>query len=115
MVICPECGYPYEDEAYTIGERNIQCANCSWSGSSSKLIAAPEAAPVDKLQELFRFLGKDIGPQIGVRLVKLGLLTNSSEPENVAKIARVLQAGARGAFRGLVTALFTEEVNGEPN
>jgi len=116
MVICPECGYPYEDDQMLIGSRTIRCANCSWSGNSSKLITAPEEVPVGAMQSLYEFLGKVISPQVAKKMVELGLLSTSKETENVQKIARVLSHGTRSTFQGVLSALFAEEVKDDrPN
>lgn len=116
MVICPECGYPYENDQMLVGERTIRCANCSWSGSSSKLITTPEEVPVGAMQSLYEFLGKVISPQVARKMVELELLESNKEPENVQKIARVLSHGTRATFQGVLSALFNEEVrDGRPN
>lgn len=116
MVICPACGYPYEDDQMVIGARTIRCANCSWRGNSSELITASEEVPIGSMQTLYEFLGKEISPQVARKMVDLGLLSNSKETENVQKIAGVLSFGTRGMFRGVLSALFAGEVDdGKPN
>lgn len=116
MVICPQCGYPYEDEAFIIGERDIKCANCGWRGSSTDLISAPEEAPVAAMQELYQFLGEEIAPSVGRKMVELGLLRPTQDKENVMKVAAVLRGGTRGAFQGVITTLFVQETeDARPN
>ena len=109
MVICPQCGYPYESEAVTISVRDVTCANCAWGGLSSELITAPEEAPVAEMQALYKWLGEELAPVLGKKMVELGLLQPSHEKANVVKIARVLKGGTRGAFQGVISTLFIEE------
>jgi hypothetical protein len=109
MVICPQCGYPYENDQLMVGVRDITCANCPWHGSSSDLITVSDEAPVDKMQELYRYLGAEIAPVLGKKMVALGLLEETATTSNITKVARVLKSGTRGAFTGVISSLFAEE------
>ena len=111
MVICPQCGYPYEDNQLVIGERNVSCAHCAWSGSSTQLILAPDEAPVREMQQFYEFLARDIAPTLAKKMLDLGLFKRSADQENIAKIARVLKNGTRGTFQGILASLFAEEVS----
>ena len=110
-MICPECGYPYDDDSSIVAVRDIICANCRWSGSSSKLLQVKGELKggVDVLQQLYFFLGKSIAPQIGVKLVELGLLAPDKDPGNVVRIARVLSLVSRASFRSVLESLAPEE------
>jgi hypothetical protein len=64
---------------------------------------------VDVLQQLYFFLGKSIAPQIGVKLVELGLLTADKGPDNVIRIAKILSSVSRASFKAVLESLAPEE------
>lgn len=107
MVVCPDCGYPYPDETYTLGARDVICANCKWKGSSTELLQTKGELEggVEQLQQLYQFLGRVIAPQITVKAVELGFLTGDKTPENYRRIAKVLSRVSRASFKELLQAL----------
>lgn len=115
MVICPECGYPYEDDQLLVSEKKVQCDNCPWRGSSADLLMTEGAAPAYEMQQLYQYIGRELAPMLGRRMVQLGLLQRSSDTENIAMVARVLREGTRGAFRGVLDELYREEEHEQRN
>jgi len=110
MVICPECGYPYDDDTYVLGARDIICANCKWKGSSTELLQTKGELDggVDALQHIYLFLGKTIAPQIAAKAVELGFLSGEKTPANYRRIAKVLSRITRAVFKELVEALIAD-------
>lgn len=110
-VICPECGYPYEDNTYVVAERSVTCANCRWSGSSANLlqVRGELQGGVDTLQQLYLFLGKNITPQIGVKMMELGLLCREGSVENVSHVAHTLVTISRATFKTILELVTKEE------
>lgn len=110
MVVCPECGYPYPDESYVLGARDVICANCKWKGSSTQLLQTKGEfeGGVEVLQHLNLFLGRIISPQITVKCVELGLLDGSKTPENYRRIAKILSRVTRAVFKELTQALIDD-------
>lgn len=120
MVICSECGYPYSDDTYTIGEREVICTNCKWKGSSTQLLQTKGdlESGVGELQELYDYLGRAIAPQIGVQAVKLGLLSKEKTTENYRRVAAILSRTTRAAFKELLSAIIEdaeENSKGDPD
>lgn len=110
MVVCPECGYPYPDETYVAGARDVICANCKWKGSSTSLLQTKGELDggVKQLQDLYMFLGKVIAPQVAVKAVELGFFSPEKSPENYRRLAKVLSRISRACFKEMTQALIDD-------
>lgn len=110
MVICPECGYPYSDDTYVLGARDVICTNCRWMGSSTALIqtSGDLEGGVQAMQKLYNHLGTTISPRIASVAVQLGFLSSDKTVDNYKRIAKVLSRVTRATFKELVQAVIDD-------
>lgn len=126
MTVCPECGFPIlADEVGVIAERDVECRQCKWRGSSKDLILVASNTDDEnfhkQLLELYTWIASYFGPRLGKKLYELNLLKMPSvkdparftdkDKSLVHFNAKVLQAACRGTFEGIINVLM-EEVSG---
>jgi len=111
MRICPECGWPHSDVPVLIeGESDEECSFCSWKGPSKDLLLIAggdlENHPqlMDRLRVLMEYVAQYVGPQMVVKMIKLGLLPADMQYKEL--IATVSRDISRGAFKSAVVGLF---------
>mgnify|MGYP001824616049 CR=1 FL=1 len=108
MVVCPQCGYPKEENALVIGERDVTCKMCAWHGSSSELLEFEDESKFQdprKLQEFMGFLQKHISPLVGKELANLELISRDPSPDNIAFITKLLVDYSRAGFGAVLKGL----------
>lgn len=125
MIVCPQCGFPVLEDNQVIAETQFTCGKCSWSGPSKDLILVPshsdDAEFHKKIMELYFWISSSFGPRLAKKLYELRLVRQpkvtdptrmDKEDKDIIRFAAlVLQAAARGAFKGVIEAI-TEEVAG---
>lgn len=116
MLLCPECSYPYVDDARIVGEREVCCQNCAWRGPSSKLIEFLGAKSGEHvLSSLYIYIGEQVSPAIGVALIRLGLIPADKSQENAVRLARLLRRVSRAIFTAVLEGLFDDRGQDRPN
>jgi len=114
MVICPECGAPKKDDSLIVSESElIKCQFCGWSGERKELLLltsgdlAEHPQLVERLHVLMEFMARKIGPQVGIKLVKLGLVP--MDREYAPLLAELTRDSMQAAYKSVVTGLFPAE------
>jgi hypothetical protein len=107
VVVCPECGFPVEDDSRVIAARRVKCDNCAWTGDSSKLIEVLGGSTIspDVFRQLFLHISRVVSPSVAAKMLQLGLISEKRNAENLKSIASILRAGSRGMFEGIVRAM----------
>ena len=118
MVVCPQCGCPQVEDLLVVGEWDRSCDMCSWKGSSSELIRMDEEGKFKDPRvfiDFMSFLHKNIAKQIGIELVRLGLVSSEPTPGNVAHISLLLRNFSRAGFEAVLKGVLSakKESNGE--
>jgi hypothetical protein len=119
MVICPSCGAPRDDDAIITSEdEEVSCRFCGWKGARRELLLlasndlAQHPQILDRLTVLMEFMARSIGPQVGIKLIKLGLV--SAEVEFAPLLAGLTRDSMNAAYKSLLLGLFpTEEDDAE--
>lgn len=119
MVICPQCGAPREDSALVTSETDtVECRFCGWTGIRKELLfltsgdLANHPQIVDRLTVLMEFMARKIGPQVGIKLVKLGLVP--TDTKYAPLMAELVRNSMRAAYKSVVLGLFPTEENDGP-
>lgn len=115
MVICPQCGAPRDDDGSIIvsDEEPVTCRFCSWSGTRRELLLlasndlAKHPQIIDRLNVLMEFMARNIGPQVGIKLIKLGLVP--ADKEFAPLLAGLTRDSMNVAYKALVLGLFPTE------
>lgn len=116
MVICPECGFPVDEGFVVAPEEAVRCLFCKWVGSRKDLLLIAggdlqnHPQMLDRLRVLMEFLSNNIVPQIGIKVVQLGLLPG--DVRFAPLLASILKKVTLAAFRTLVTELLQEDRSG---
>lgn len=108
MVVCPKCGYPQDVDYYIVSEREITCKLCAWKGSSSDLLEVKDDGRFEDprvFERLHEFLHKEVAPVTGRALIQLGLVSRASDPESIAKLAKLLATYTRTGFEALLKGI----------
>lgn len=122
MVVCPQCGYPQQGTFGIIAERDTSCQRCDWTGLSSDLIAVPDGKFADpkSFDELYKFLQEKISPQVGRKMVELGLvkqidtgrMTPAEAKEHLKVFTELLIGYSRAGFESILRGVLERDGTG---
>ena len=112
MLVCPICAYPVKDDLMVTSVHNTVCVLCGHRCESSDLVEYHDG---DKLVspevfvQLMRFLANDISPQIGGKLVQLGIVSSDSSAVNIALFTKLLISISRASFRAVLDGVLLHD------
>lgn len=123
MLICPQCGFPSEQNELIEAPKDAKCGRCTWVGQSQELIYLDDnLAGVQDFQghmeSFYVNMATMVAPLIGKLLLDEKLIPNPKDVEGDERnkrihiIARVLQATTNGAVQAAVAALTKEMSDG---
>ena len=125
MLICPQCGFPSEQNELIKAPRDAECTRCTWKGKSQELIYMDDnlAGVKDfqgRMERFYVSMATMVAPLIGKLLLDEKLIPSPKDVEGderdnrIQLVARILQATTNGAVQAAVTALSKEMSDGWP-
>ena len=100
MVVCPQCGKPHSEEYYVEGARDLTCAYCGFSGSSTEFVVAERARDPQVFDFFYDTLLEQQGLALGRLLQEKGVI-----PAEAMKSPEALIPFLRKVLRTYVAAI----------
>jgi len=112
MLVCPNCAFPVENDLRVMSVSNVVCVLCGHRCESSDLVRYRDDAKIVNPKvfvELMQFFTQAITPQIGGKLVELGIMSADPSLENIAAFTKLLIKISRASFQAVLEGVLIQD------